>query len=110
MNENNPGMNFAKTKIEESLEKHIPGFSSFKKELTGKYGYEFVKILREGFKSQLKDLKEITNFRLSLVINNNFIFGQVKRLAERNEPLVEVIVLLIHVFNYYVRHVQCIKT
>ena len=76
-----------KSKFEESLEKQIPGFTNFKQELTIKYGHEFVKILREGFKSQLKDLKEITDFRLSLVIDNNFIFGQVKRLAERNEPL-----------------------
>ncbi len=76
-----------KSHIDLNLGKRIPIFSSFKNELINKYGHEFVKILREGFKYQLKDLKEITDFRLSLIIDNNFIFGQVKKLAERNELL-----------------------
>ena len=77
-----------KSKLEVKIEKNIPDFFNFKKELTDKYGHEFVKILREGFKTQLKDLNEITDFRLLIVVDNNFIFSQIRWLIE-NKASVE---------------------
>jgi predicted nucleic acid-binding protein len=73
--------------IEPRLEAKFPGFTEAWHEIVKKLGDEFVKLLKDKFTDEFQLVKEINQFKLTVVVDNNFVFGQLKNLAEKNIPL-----------------------
>lgn len=73
--------------VEKRLDKKFPGFKSAWGDLVKKIGDDFVNLLKDKFQDEYKLFKEISQFKISVVVDNNFVFGQLKGLAEKNKPL-----------------------
>lgn len=57
------------------------------RELVNKVGDEFVNHIKTHFQSQYEIFREISDFQITVVVDNNFIFGQIKNIVERNKSL-----------------------
>lgn len=73
--------------VEKRLDEKFPDFKSAWHDLVKKVGDDFVNLLKDKFQDEYQLFKEISQFKISVVVDNNFVFGQLKRLAEKNEPL-----------------------
>lgn len=69
------------------LNEKFPGFEDGWRELVKKVGDDFVNFVKDRIEDQYQLFKEITQFRISVVVDNNFVFGQIKNLVEKNKPL-----------------------
>ena len=86
MTEENEILNF-QNQFATSLNNKFPTFEKKWDEIVKTLGNNFVGKIRERFKEELKLFKEISQFRFSIVIDNNFIFGQIKNVVEKNKNI-----------------------
>lgn len=73
--------------IEKQLDKNFPEFKLAWNKLVKKLGDDFVNIFKDKLQDEYPHLKEISQFKILVVVDNNFVFGQLKGLAEKNKPL-----------------------
>ena len=76
-----------KNQLATNLNKKFPEFEEIWNEIVKSLGHSFVGLVKENLKDELKLFKEISNFRFSVVIDNNFIFGQIKNAVEKNKNI-----------------------
>ncbi|MFC0875867.1 PIN domain-containing protein [Saccharicrinis sp. FJH2] len=76
-----------KEEISKELNKKFPKFEDSWNNTVKELGNEFVGLIKELLQDEFQLLKEITEFRFSIVIDNNFIFGQIKNIIEKNLDL-----------------------
>ncbi len=69
------------------LNEKFPDFEHGWRELVNKVGDEFVNHIKTHFQSQYEIFREISDFQITVVVDNNFIFGQIKNIVERNKSL-----------------------
>ena len=65
------------------LREKFPGFELEWKRLVNSLGVDFINQMRTHFRSELSLTREISEFQLTIVIDNNFIFGQIKSAVEK---------------------------
>lgn len=70
--------------LEEQFEKRIPGVLEIKNELMKNKGNEIVNLLQLIFKKQFSEIKEIAGLQFSIVVDNNFVLGQIKGVIKNN--------------------------
>ena len=73
--------------FEQNINEQFPEFNSTWKEIISKFGDGFVNSLKTQLSEEYQLFKEIKQFKLHMVIDNNFIFGQIKGLIEKSKPL-----------------------
>lgn len=73
--------------VNKRLDEKFPGFKSAWQDLVKKVGDDFVNLLKDKFQDEYQLFKEISQFKISVVVDNNFVFGQLKGLVEKNKPL-----------------------
>jgi predicted nucleic acid-binding protein len=78
MNEN--GILEFKNKIATNLNNKFPTFEEEWDKIVKTLGNDFVGLIKD----ELLLFREISQFRFSIVIDNNFIFGQIKNVVEKN--------------------------
>lgn len=76
-----------KEQLGKKLNEKFPTFEDQWSNIVKSLGNSFVGIVREKFKDELQLFKEISKFRFSIVIDNNFIFGQIKHVVEKNKRI-----------------------
>ena len=76
-----------KKEIAERLEKKFPAFESEWKKIVHSLGHQFVNSFKDKFKDEQGYFKEVSQFKLVIVIDNNFIFGQIKGLLKKKETV-----------------------
>jgi predicted nucleic acid-binding protein len=69
------------------IEKRFPEFEKGWKKLVREVGAEMVNFLKERISNEYDFFKELTSFKLKLVIDNNFIFGQIKGSIKKKESI-----------------------
>ena len=72
-----------KNQLATNLNNKFPTFEEKWNEIVKSLGNNFVGLVKEKFKDELQLFKEISQFRFSIVIDNNFIFGQIKNVVEK---------------------------
>lgn len=72
-----------KKEIEDRLNEKFPDFDKSWNDIVKSLGNEFVGNVKKAFQDELEMFKEISQFRFSIVIDNNFIFGQIKSAVEK---------------------------
>lgn len=77
MTSENEILNF-KEQLATKLYSKFPTFEKCWEDIANVLGNDFVGLIRDKFEDELQLFKEISQFRLSIVIDNNFIFGQIK--------------------------------
>ncbi len=76
-----------KNQLATNLNNKFPTFEEKWNEIVKSLGNNFVGLVKEKFKDELQLFKEISQFRFSIVIDNNFIFGQIKNVVEKNKNI-----------------------
>jgi predicted nucleic acid-binding protein len=66
-----------KQELTQRLESKFPDFQKEWNSLVFSYGDSFVSSIRRAFSKELSPLKELASFKLSIVIDNNFLFSQI---------------------------------
>ena len=64
-----------KNQLATNLNNKFPTFEEKWNEIVKSLENNFVELVKEKFKDELQLFKEISQFRFSIVIDNNFIFG-----------------------------------
>ncbi len=80
MNSNNPILHNLKKQIDYRLEAKFPEFHKSWKSIVKEYGNDFVDIVRDNFQKEFEKLDDFSSLILTIVIDNNLIFGQIKNL------------------------------
>lgn len=73
--------------FKKKLNEKFPTFEDNWNYIVNTLGNNLVGWIREKLKNELKSFKEISQFRFSVVIDNNFIFGQIKNVVEKNKDI-----------------------
>lgn len=73
-----------KNHLANNLDAKFPGFEKEWYNIVRLLGNDFVNSMKGQFQDELSMFKEISQFRFSIVIDNNFIFGQIKNVVEKN--------------------------
>lgn len=73
-----------KEQLAKQLDEKFPNFEKHWGNIVNSLGNEFVELIRERFKNEIQPFESISNFRFSVVIDNNFILGQIKNAVEKN--------------------------
>lgn len=73
--------------LADRLNAKYPDFEKNWTKIVQTLGSDFVGIIKENFQKELKFFNELSKFKLSIVIDNNFIFGQIKNLIEKDKKL-----------------------
>ena len=76
-----------KNQLATNLDSKFPTFEEKWKEIVKSLGNNFVGLIKDKFQDELKLFKEISQFRFSIVIDNNFIFGQIKNIVEKDKNI-----------------------
>ena len=76
-----------KKQIKDNLETKLPSFEENWNEIVKTLGNDFVGWIKESFQKELNFFEDISEFRFSIVIDNNFIFGQIKSTIEKNRKI-----------------------
>lgn len=76
-----------KKQLGKNLNEKFPTFEDQWDNVVKTLGNNFVGVVRDKFKDELQLFKEISKFRFSIVIDNNFIFGQIKNVVEKNKKI-----------------------
>lgn len=76
-----------KQEIAQRLNKKFPSFDDKWKSIVHSLGSNFVNAFKDKFKDERGYFKEITMFKLIIVIDNNFIFGQIKGILKKKEAV-----------------------
>jgi predicted nucleic acid-binding protein len=71
----------------ERIKKRFPEFEKEWKKLVREVGVELVNFLKDRISNEYNFLKELTGFKLKFVIDNNFIFGQIKGSIKKRENI-----------------------
>lgn len=79
-------LNF-KEQLTTRLNSKFPAFDKCWEDIVNVLGNDFVGLIRDRFKDELQLFKEISQFQFSVVIDNNFIFGQIKNVIEKNKKI-----------------------
>lgn len=72
-----------KERIEQRLESKYPGFQKVWKEIVLDFGPSFIEEFRKAFREELSSFEELSKFELIIVVDNNFVFGQIKNCVEK---------------------------
>lgn len=70
------------------LKKRFPNFEKGWESLVNEVGIELVNSLKAQLKAEYSFIKEITGFKFKMIVDNNFIFGQIKG-AIKNKKSIE---------------------
>jgi len=76
-----------KQEIAQRLENKFSNFEGEWKKIVQTLGPEFVNCFKDKFKDETGYFKEVSKFKLIIVIDNNFIFGQLKGLLKKKESI-----------------------
>lgn len=80
-------INIIKDNLKQRIDNKHPNFESSWKSLCENFDKDFVEYVREQVETTFLSLKDFTNFKLQIVIDNNFIFGQIKSTIEKGHPI-----------------------
>lgn len=73
--------------VREYLKERIPGVETFMNEVKSKFAPFVINFLRSSSNQDLGYLKEVLNFRLKLVIDNNILFAEINGLIKGNKAV-----------------------
>lgn len=88
--------------VEERLNKKYPEFKSEWEKFVKQVGHSFVNLLKERFMDEYKLFKEISQFEMSIIVDNNFVFGQINGCVENDKKLEDT-------FLYMIANIKFIK-
>lgn len=94
--------NDLKNIIEERLHEKFPEFKSEWEKFVKQVGHSFVNLLKERFMDEYKLFKEISQFEMSIIVDNNFVFGQINGCVENDKKLEDT-------FLYMIANIKFIK-
>ena len=74
------------------LRDKLPGFEREWKKIVKKMGDDFVQLMDKRLKGEYRGLDGIMNFRLTVVVDNNFLFGQIKGVLKSNSAIEDTLI------------------
>jgi predicted nucleic acid-binding protein len=75
-----------------NLKKEFPNFEKGWGDIVKTLGFDFIDFMKDRIKHDFSELKSFFDLQLSIVIDNNFIFGQIKNSVEKNRDIKETFI------------------
>lgn len=70
-----------------NLKNEFPDFEKGWKDITKKLGFDFIDFIKDRINNEFSELRSFFDLQLSVVIDNNFIFGQIKNSIEKKKEI-----------------------
>lgn len=88
--------------IRNRIKNKYPDFEKAWKDIVLKFGDDVINIFKDTFKDEYSLFKEISSFHISIVIDNNFILGQIMGALKKDKKLEET-------FIYRISKIRSVK-